>query len=80
MDPLILYLVTIELPLHGNLFGEDDEESFICRGQELRLRQASCPLAFDCFGSVSTLLVAWQHYCQLVVLAPNCIHLVVVFV
>lgn len=71
VETLLLCLVTLELPLHGSLLGEDNEESFVCRGEELRFRQASCSVAIDCIGSVSTLLVAWEHYRQLAVLVTQ---------
>lgn len=74
METLVLYRVTFKLPLYGNLLGEDDEESFVCRSEKLRLRQALCPLALNCVGSVSTPLVARKHHRQLAALAlESCI-------
>ena len=61
VELLILFLDALGMPMHGNILGKDNEESPLCRGEELCFQQASLSLAPYCFGSVPTFHMAWQH-------------------
>ena len=61
VELLILFLDALGMPRHGNILGKDNEESPLCRGEELCFQQAALSLAPYCFGSVPTFHMARQH-------------------
>ena len=70
LELLVLLFDAMDMLMHGNFFSEDNEESSLCRGEDIRLKQASLPPALHCFSSVPTLYMARQCESKLAVL--NC--------
>lgn len=63
VELLLLFADSLDMHVHGNLLGEDNEESPLCRDEKSRFEQTSLSLDLYCFCSIPTFLVAWQHYC-----------------
>ena len=74
VELFVLLFDAMDVLMHGNFLGKDNEESPFCGGEDIRLKQAPLPPALHSFSSTPTICVAWQHQPELVILSemPYC--------